>query len=318
MKKHLIAAAVAGALAVPAMAQVTIGGSIETGYSSYDSGTTTLKSLTQGQINSSKLQITGSEDLGGGLKAFFRLESSIEVHQGDLGDRATDTFDRGSEVGISGSFGQIKLGKFDLPSDGAEVSYFGNAGLAATSGVMEDLIEIGADVDGAFAYSTPAIMGFALTVAGTMDGQQTVSGTNNDELLSLGISGKAGPVSLKIASGENKTDNVKTMGFGIGYDAGVAQIGVSYLTNDDPTAGKDRKLTILSLAAPVGNGVTLHGGYRTYDAGGSSTGTQNFQGTTVGASLALSKRTSVIGMYRATSGDRTDRKQTYVAVNHTF
>ena len=32
MKKHLIAAAVAGALAVPAMAQVTIGGYIEAGY----------------------------------------------------------------------------------------------------------------------------------------------------------------------------------------------------------------------------------------------------------------------------------------------
>jgi predicted porin len=326
MKKHLIAAAVAGALAVPAMAQVTIGGNIEAGYSSYDNGTTTVKDISQGVINSSRLRLTGSEDLGGGLKAFFRLEGSLEVQQGDWGDRGADTFDRGSEVGLSGPFGEIKLGKFDMPSEGAETSYFGNAGLATSSGVMEDDMEIGSDVAGAYAYTTPKFGGFALTVAGTMEDQGTGDGAGQ-KYTSFGIVGGIGPVSIKVASGQrdaytNADDEevaeVKTMAYSLGYNAGFANIGLTYMTNDDPEEGDDRTLTILSLSAPVGKGITLHGGYRVYDAGGSDEGEQNFKGTTVGASYAFSKRTTLIGMYRSTTGDRPDRKQTYVGVNHSF
>ena len=84
MKKHLIAAAVAAAVAVPAMAQnVTLSGYVEAGYQdlSFSGDATTrtneeLKAFTAGPFGSSRLVISGSEDLGGGLKAGFRLESS--------------------------------------------------------------------------------------------------------------------------------------------------------------------------------------------------------------------------------------------------
>jgi hypothetical protein len=60
MKKHIIAAAVAAAVAVPAMAQVTISGNIEAGRASIKAGTTTAASYTQAGVES---QITGTPEV---------------------------------------------------------------------------------------------------------------------------------------------------------------------------------------------------------------------------------------------------------------
>ncbi|MFM8677135.1 MAG: porin, partial [Burkholderiaceae bacterium] len=69
MKKQLIAAAVAGAFALPAMAQVTISGSIQSGV--MDTGAAGAKAVVAtrlgGGLNS--INITSSEDLGGGMSA---------------------------------------------------------------------------------------------------------------------------------------------------------------------------------------------------------------------------------------------------------
>jgi predicted porin len=80
MKKHLIAAAVAGAFAVPAMAQVTVAGQVDIGYvmqeDSNRAGTNKLKSagVGDGAHAGSRIIFRGEEDLGGGMKALFHLE----------------------------------------------------------------------------------------------------------------------------------------------------------------------------------------------------------------------------------------------------
>ena len=91
MKKHLNALAVAGAVAAPAMAQnVSITGYVEAGYQdlSFDATNNASREasgMTAGPFGSSRLVISGSEDLGGGLKAGFRMESSVDVTIGRLG-----------------------------------------------------------------------------------------------------------------------------------------------------------------------------------------------------------------------------------------
>ena len=75
MKKHLIAAAVAAAVAVPAVAQVTVYGLFDAAYT--DIKTTTAAAVTtktndyvdSGRMSGSRLCFRGAEDLGGGLKA---------------------------------------------------------------------------------------------------------------------------------------------------------------------------------------------------------------------------------------------------------
>jgi predicted porin len=54
--------------------------------------------------NSSCLGFRGTEELGGGLKAIFQIESSINPHSG------TGTFSgRDSFVGLNGGFGRTSM-----------------------------------------------------------------------------------------------------------------------------------------------------------------------------------------------------------------
>jgi predicted porin len=82
MKKLLIASAALAMVVGTAQAQsVTLYGSIDTGYSSVESKTATTKTTNAGIANSSDVSsrwgIRGSEDLGGGMKANFNVETSI-------------------------------------------------------------------------------------------------------------------------------------------------------------------------------------------------------------------------------------------------
>lgn len=83
MKKLLIATAALAMVAGTAQAQTaTIYGSIDTGYSSHESKTsagvkTTNAGIAQSSDVTSRWGIRGSEDLGGGLKANFNVETGI-------------------------------------------------------------------------------------------------------------------------------------------------------------------------------------------------------------------------------------------------
>ncbi len=58
----------------------------------------------------------GSEDLGGGLKANFNLEGHIMSGTGSQGNGWDGLFGRQANVGLSGSFGSLTLGKQYLPA----------------------------------------------------------------------------------------------------------------------------------------------------------------------------------------------------------
>ena len=72
--------------------------------------------LDSGNLQRSFLGIRGSEDLGGGLRAVFRLESYIRVDSGTAGRVNGDAFwSRESSVGLSGAFGTSVLGRNPTP-----------------------------------------------------------------------------------------------------------------------------------------------------------------------------------------------------------
>lgn len=60
--------------------------------------------------NSSNIGFRGSEDLGGGLKAIFQLESAINLDTG-----AGNLGGRNSNVGLSGNWGTVFYGLWDTP-----------------------------------------------------------------------------------------------------------------------------------------------------------------------------------------------------------
>lgn len=117
MNKKLIALAVAGACVAPeAMAQtanpVTLYGRVYAMLSSVEakSGATPVVRRNRVDDQSSLLGVRGTEDLGGGLKAFFQLETAFKPDQND------STFaGRNSGVGLQGAWGSVLLGRWDTP-----------------------------------------------------------------------------------------------------------------------------------------------------------------------------------------------------------
>jgi predicted porin len=343
MKKHLLAVAVAATLPSIAMAQVTVYGNIEMGPTSYDAGTTTTSYIANGIVNSSRLGFRGEEDLGGGLKAFFRLESGLNAETGTIGgaNNATITgtggtiatnnqnfFNRGAEIGLSGGFGTVKIGKFDLPSESVEISHFGNVGIAATSGIFDNDIERGSDISGAWSYKTPKMNGIDFEIAGTFEDQPdgTTKTTSNldTEILSLGVTGTIGALEFKAATAEQKatTKNIRQYALSASYDFGMAKASLTRIVDDMGTAA-DKSLTIISAVMPLGNGLAAHGAYRMFSVDGQA---DDQKGYALGVSKSLSKRTTAYATYlgaNATSTgtviDTTQKpKQYYVGVNHAF
>jgi predicted porin len=328
MKKHLIAAAVAAAVAAPVMAQnVSVSGYIETGVESTKvTGSNTTNTLSAASFGSSNLKFTGSEDLGGGLKAGFRLEQSLDVKNGTggsatLGVNAStgSLFNRGSELNLSGAFGKVALGKLDHPGiEGNEVNYVGNIGLTET-----ELEGDGAasDTNGTIIYSTPAFNGFTITAGFTSknEGASTAAVVAHEGIRSVQISGKIGGLDVKIGQGSIKysTGTDKVVGAGIGYDFGIAQVALNVNKQDIKLTTNDRSATTLMAKVPLGNGLDVRGVYQTYDVAGGTA--DDLNETTVALAKALSKRTNVYAMYRKTNVQSgADTTEMGVYVGHSF
>jgi predicted porin len=72
--------------------------------------------LDNGNLQSSFIGVRGSEDLGGGLRAVFRLESYLRIDTGSSGRTDADPFwAREASVGLSGAFGSTVLGRTATP-----------------------------------------------------------------------------------------------------------------------------------------------------------------------------------------------------------
>ena len=115
MKKSLLALVVLGSCAGAASAQssVTMYGKMEI---AYQNRTGDANSLVQKADGESRLGFKGSEDLGGGVAAFFQMEHKIN---GDDGSNNGDFFEEKSVVGLSFASGahQLYFGKSNSPID---------------------------------------------------------------------------------------------------------------------------------------------------------------------------------------------------------
>lgn len=68
----------------------------------------TVSRVSSGGMNTSRLGFKGSEDLGGGLKAVFQLESGIIM---DTGAQDGNLFKRQANIGLEGKYGKLLLGR---------------------------------------------------------------------------------------------------------------------------------------------------------------------------------------------------------------
>ncbi|MBB2778084.1 UNVERIFIED_ORG: putative porin [Comamonas terrigena] len=107
--------AVCGTSAAMAQSSVNVYGRINTTVENQKIGSTSTSVMNS---NSSYLGFRGTEDLGNGLKAGFQLEGNFGSDNG-----SGYNFQRHSEVNLSGSFGTVRMGKFNVGSYLATADY---------------------------------------------------------------------------------------------------------------------------------------------------------------------------------------------------
>lgn len=105
MKKTILKAAVATALIVPTMvmAEATLYGNVHVSINDFD----TADNLDM-TSNTSSVGVKGSEDLGNGMKAIYKIEFQVDVADNSGGGKALTQ--RDMWVGHKGGMGTLKLG----------------------------------------------------------------------------------------------------------------------------------------------------------------------------------------------------------------
>lgn len=146
MKKSLIALAVLGAFATGAQAQtnVQIGGRVQADIKSYKvSNVTTAGRVAKNELRvdddeTSRFWLSGTEDLGGGLKALFYVENRFNTDVASGTPGAGNGLANGNTyLGLSGNFGQVTAGKHTFMEDqGNAVQYGIKGGQAVPSGLL--------------------------------------------------------------------------------------------------------------------------------------------------------------------------------------
>ena len=325
MKKHLIAAAVAAAVAVPAMAQnVTVYGRLDAGYrdtenKSNGSISTASNAIGYNAFTTSRIGVTGSEDLGGGLKAGFTVEGNIAAAAGTTGSNNATAFNFGRHqfLTLSGGFGTVLAGKTDSMVKAVFDSY--DAGYSNNITGAFDSLGNGAGIvgnrrDATVRYTTNAMSGLSLS-AGVMNSTSeagTVK-TEDNNGYEVGARYAAGKLSVGVAFrdadskvGTTSDTTTKTTALGASYDLGSVVLFGQYFDQSDKNkvAGTkvDTDAYAIGARLPMG-ATTLFASYTSGDQG-----TTDLTGFQLGLKHDLSKRTYAYVVY----GDREEKGATKV------
>jgi predicted porin len=331
MKKLLIATAALAMVAGTAQAQssVTIYGAYGTGLTSTKTGSgNAVNTLAGDRVGTPVIGFMGTEDLGGGNKAFFKFEGTLGAN-GSLGSANTNTFtasgtadtvtpastfDRHAHVGIStANFGTLSAGRQqDSVKDTENLTVFNNLSDATQTTTVGDRYA------NAVKYVSPTFSG--LSVSATYADNVTGSGTYNaaglndgSTLNSHNIQYATGNHKFAYAHGEiQAADGTKTKTTRYGAQTKVmnATVGVSYTDNSPSASDKEASEVTLAVSYPLGNGYTGMASYSDYTAKTISTGATNTALNGNGYALLvtkdLSKRTQLYAGYSLKDYDAAD------------
>lgn len=190
MKKKVLVGVIAALVSAGVFAQssVTLYGIIDTGvtYVNNTAGSSQV-SMASGINQGSRWGLLGNEDLGGGLKAIFNLESEFFVNNGEMAFQNI-LFNRRAYVGLrSDQFGTLVAGRdYDFLYD--YVSYYTNVAQFAPAyafHLADDIDRLaGEQVQNAVRYETPLWNGVQ---AGVMYGMDNGNSAVTPHVLSVGI-----------------------------------------------------------------------------------------------------------------------------------
>jgi predicted porin len=299
MKKSLIAlASLAVVTAASAQSSVTLYGIADVVIHK-DSGVSTK--MTSGGVSTSRWGIKGSEDLGGGLNANFNFEQGIDLTDGSLKGSG---FDRQAWVGLSGGFGELKLGKTGSAYD--DVAYITNPvfdSVLAPTGIWTSYNSYIWNPNKGVYYATPDFGGVSAAISTSFKDPAEA----NLRSTAFNVKYEGGPVYVGLAYQQDKADigSLKYTLVQGTYDFGVAKLLVGVAkTKLDAFGVVTGEFTDLSVGAdvPLSDALTLSTGFASTKLDGGPRGSS----FAIAANYALSKRTSVYTGFRKDNDNAVD------------
>lgn len=187
----------------------------------------------------------GSEDLGGGLSAYFDMRSNFDADSGGLsGGPGAVMWGEKSFVGLKGDFGSVQLGRFLNAYDDISFKAFGET-VASERGLPYS----GRD-NNMLGYYSPNFGGF--TFAATTSLKEGVAA--NSKVGSFNLRYANGPVVLGLAH-ESAANKVGVMHnstlIGGSYDFGIAKFLTDYAK---ASKGSNESNLRMGVSVPVGAG----------------------------------------------------------------
>ncbi len=210
-------------------------------------------------FNNSRWGFKGTEDLGNGLKANFVLEGGFAT---DTGAGVGDLFGRNANVGLSGNFGAVALGRqytaYDALRGATNNQYdsnFATTGTVWNNGVRDYTNRASNSVS----YTSPSFSGFSGAVVLGL-GENKVDGLKATKNYSAHLKYANGPILVGYAHQvENTRTTVAPIGntadrkynlFAGSYDFGVAKLTGGY--NQAKQANAEDKEFQVGVNVPFG------------------------------------------------------------------
>ena len=225
MKKSILAIAVAATMAAPAavMAAPTVYGNVHLSINAADNDVPNADNNIQMSSNTSAIGVKGSEDLGDGLKAIYKVEFGVNV----LGKPDTTPDDSAGDA--AGSDGVLN-GRDQF------VGLKGGWGTAKVGTMSSNYKQMGGKVDPL--YRTPLEgRAFLQTQSGTLHGGRGVNRGRQTNTLQY-VSPKMAGIQL-VANTTFSGSNDETSGIGLRWSNKAFLAYVDYISGQTGTAGLD-------------------------------------------------------------------------------
>jgi predicted porin len=298
----LLASVTLGAIAAPlpvlAQSAITVNGMLDVGVFRGFDGIDQV-----GTIQRSNLAISGSEDLGGGLKAVFRLSTRFELDTGASEGAGFKPFWHDeATVGLKGAWGTVRVGramtamwaqdyKFDPWANFNRIAspawYLWHPLTPSDPFANRGTAEYGRINNGIF-YDSPTVGGATLRLSGSPERQPELGATGRP--YSAVLEYERGPVLTMAAFERNSIGDKDTFVAGR-YSFGTAAVMAAYDYSRTFDESQESRSATLSATWRVDR-TTLKAGYghQRLDTGPAA---YSNRFASVGADYALSRRTIV-------------------------
>ncbi len=282
MKKTVLALAALASLSGAALAQssVTAFGIIDLAARNLK-GADSVKYLSNEGRATSRLGFRGVEDIGGGLKAGFHIETQVNPDDGSVGG---NFWQRRATVSLMGDFGELRLGR-DKSATRTLLDTFDPFGTSGMPGLNRLMALDRNRMDNGVMYFLPSLGGLYGSVSLTAGEGSDTSSTQRSTSGRLGY--KAGGLDVSGAYGQfGSTNKLKITAVGASYDFGGFMLQGQYSQYKQGSA--DLKVANIGGSVKLGAG-KLVGSY------GRASGASNREANllAVGYDYSLSKRTSL-------------------------